>query len=102
IVPSGYRRTLPHGLPTHKPIEKPHIITLHFPPYYTPYSSHITPTFPIPQPDPKLKQIFNILLTSQNKPIQQIKPRITTKQAHPISTNYISSHNYPQQFRRSL
>ncbi|WP_145408019.1 M24 family metallopeptidase, partial [Staphylococcus aureus] len=86
-----HTRALPHRVPTHKIIEKAHIITLHFPPYYNRYSSHITTTFPIPQPHPKLKQIYQILLQSQIKPINHITPPITPPQPDPISTNYLHS-----------
>lgn len=70
------------------------MITLDFGAYYRGYCSDITRTFAIGEPDPKLKEIFNIVLTSQKKAIEQIKPGMTAKEADAISREYISSHNY--------
>ena len=73
------------------------MITLDFGAYYRGYCSDITRTFAIGEPDPKLKEIFNIVLTSQ-KAIEEIKPGMTAKEADAISRKYISSHNYGEQF----
>ena len=66
IVASGYRGALPHGVASDKRIEKGDMITLDFA-YYRGYCSDITRTFAIGEPDPKLKEIFNIVLTSKRK-----------------------------------
>ena len=55
------------------------MITLDFGAYYRGYCSDITRTFAIGEPDPKLKEIFNIVLTSQKKAIEEIKPGMTAK-----------------------
>ena len=102
IVASGYRGALPHGVASDKRIEKGDMITLDFGAYYRGYCSDITRTFAIGEPDPKLKEIFNIVLTSQKKAIEEIKPGMTTKEADAISRKYISSHNYGEQFGHSL
>lgn len=102
IVASGYRGALPHGVASDKRIEKGDMITLDFGAYYRGYCSDITRTFAIGEPDPKLKEIFNIVLTSQKKAIEQIKPGMTAKEADAISREYISSHNYGEQFGHSL
>ena len=80
IVASGYRGALPHGVASDKRIEKGDMITLDFGAYYRGYCSDITRTFAIGEPDPKLKEIFNIVLTSQKKAIEQIKPGMTAKE----------------------
>ncbi len=67
IVASGYRGALPHGVASDKRIEKGDMITLDFGAYYRGYCSDITRTFAIGEPDPKLKEIFNIVLTSQKE-----------------------------------
>ncbi|WP_145507014.1 M24 family metallopeptidase, partial [Staphylococcus warneri] len=66
------------------------------------YCSDITTTFPIAQPNPKIKQIYHILLKPQQKPLNQIKPPITLKQPHPLSPHFIQPHPYPHQFPHSL
>ncbi|MDU6765018.1 MAG: Xaa-Pro peptidase family protein, partial [Staphylococcus sp.] len=80
IVASGYRGALPHGVASDKVIEKGDMITLDFGAYYRGYCSDITRTFAIGEPDKKLKEIYNIVLQSQIKAIEEIKPGMTTKE----------------------
>ena len=64
IVASGYRGALPHGVASDKRIEKGDMITLDFGAYYRGYCSDITRTFAIGEPDPKMKEIYEIVLIS--------------------------------------
>ncbi len=50
------------------------MITLDFGAYYNGYCSDITRTFAIGEPDPKLKEIYQIVLESQMKAINEIQP----------------------------
>ena len=74
IVASGHRGALPHGVASDKIIEKGDMITLDFGAYYNGYCSDITRTFAIGEPDPKLKEIYQIVLESQMKAINEIRP----------------------------
>ena len=72
-VASGYRGALPHGVASDKVIEQGDMITLDFGAYYRGYCSDITRTFAIGEPDSKMKDIYNIVLNSQIKAINEIK-----------------------------
>lgn len=102
IVASGYRGALPHGVASDKVIEKGDMITLDFGAYYRGYCSDITRTFAIGEPDKKLKEIYNIVLQSQIKAIEEIKPGMTTKEADALSRDYIKAHGYGNEFGHSL
>ena len=102
IVASGYRGALPHGVASDKVVEKGDMITLDFGAYYRGYCSDITRTFAIGEPDKKLKEIYNIVLQSQIKAIEEIKPGMTTKEADALSRDYIEAHGYGNEFGHSL
>lgn len=102
IVASGHRGALPHGVASDKIIEKGDMITLDFGAYYKGYCSDITRTFAIGEPDPKLKEIYNIVLSSQLKAINEIKPGMTVKEADALARDYIKSHGYGKEFGHSL
>ena len=102
IVASGYRGALPHGVASDKLIEKGDMITLDFGAYYRGYCSDITRTFAIREPDPKMKEIYNIVLSSQIKAIDEIRPGMTVQEADALSRDYIDAHGYGQEFGHSL
>ncbi|MEJ7172995.1 Xaa-Pro peptidase family protein [Staphylococcus caprae] len=102
IVASGYRGALPHGVASDKLIEKGDMITLDFGAYYRGYCSDITRTFAIGEPDPKMKEIYNIVLSSQIKAIDEIRPGMTVQEADALSRDYIDAHGYGQEFGHSL
>lgn len=102
IVASGHRGALPHGVASDKIIEKGDMITLDFGAYYNGYCSDITRTFAIEEPDPKLKEIYQIVLESQMKAINEIRPGMTGAEADAISRNYLESKGYGKEFGHSL
>lgn len=102
IVASGYRGALPHGVASDKLIVKGDMITLDFGAYYRGYCSDITRTFAVGEPDPKMKEIYNIVLSSQIKAIDEIRPGMTVQEADALSRDYIDAHGYGQEFGHSL
>lgn len=102
IVASGYRGALPHGVASDKVIEQRDMITLDFGAYYRGYCSDITRTFAIGEPDAKLKEIYDIVLKSQIKAINEIKPGMSVEEADALSRDYIDAHGYGAEFGHSL
>ena len=72
------------------------MITLDFGAYYRGYCSDITRTFAIGEPDSKMKDIYNIVLNSQIKAINEIKMTVGGYR------DYIESHGYREAFGHSL
>lgn len=79
IVASGVRGALPHGVASDKVINHGEMITLDFGAYYKGYSSDITRTFAIGEPDPQLKEIYNIVLEANLKGIEAAKKALQVK-----------------------
>lgn len=102
IVASGYRGALPHGVASEKVIEQGELITLDFGAYYKGYSSDITRTFAIGEPDEKMKEIYQIVLTANQKGIEAAKAGITGKELDAVARDYITEQGYGEAFGHSL
>jgi Xaa-Pro aminopeptidase len=102
IVASGTRSALPHGVATDKVIEKGDIITLDYGAYHKGYVSDMTRTVAVGEPSAKLKEIYQIVLDSQLKAMDEIKPGMTGIEADAIARNYIAEHGYKEAFGHSL
>ena len=66
------------------------MITLDFGAYYRGYCSDITRTFAIGEPDSKMKDIYNIVLNSQIKAINEIKAGMTVAEADALSETILN------------
>ncbi len=102
IVASGYRSALPHGVASEKVIEKGDFVTLDFGAYYKGYCSDMTRTVSVGEPSDKLKEIYDIVLESQLRCMDQIKPGMTGKEADAIARDYITEKGYGEYFGHSL
>ncbi|HLR19694.1 MAG TPA: aminopeptidase P family protein [Staphylococcus sp.] len=102
IVASGFRGALPHGVASEKVISEGELITLDFGAYYQGYSSDITRTFAIGEPNPKLKEIYNIVLEANIKAIEAAKKGVTGKELDAVARDYITEHGYGEAFGHSL
>ena len=100
IVASGLRSAMPHGVASHKVIEKGELITLDFGCYYEGYVSDMTRTFAIGI-QPKLKEIYDIVLEAQLKVLAEAKPGLTGIQLDAIARDHIASYGYGDAFGHS-
>ncbi|MEH7335463.1 aminopeptidase P family protein [Neobacillus drentensis] len=101
IVASGHRSALPHGVASDKVIENGDMVTLDYGAYYKGYVSDITRTVAVGEPDSKLKEIYNIVLESQLRGMDGIKPGITGKEADALTRDYITEKGYGEYFGHS-
>ncbi|MDQ0269406.1 M24 family metallopeptidase [Cytobacillus purgationiresistens] len=101
IVASGHRGALPHGVASEKVIEKGELVTLDFGAYYDGYVSDITRTLAVGKPNPKMKEIYDIVLEAQLRGMKGIKPGITGKEADALTRDYITEKGYGEHFGHS-
>lgn len=101
IVASGERSALPHGVATHKKIEKGDMVTLDFGALYNGYISDITRTVAVGNPKDELKEIYQVVLEAQLKGVEGIKAGITGIQADALTRDHIASCGYGQYFGHS-
>lgn len=101
IVASGLRSAMPHGVASEKVIEAGDFVTLDFGCYYQGYVSDMTRTFAIGKPDPRLKEIYQIVLEAQLKVLDAAQPGLTGIQLDAIARDHIASYGYGEAFGHS-
>lgn len=101
IVASGYRSAMPHGVASEKVIVAGDMVTMDFGAYYKGYVSDITRTVAVGEPDPKLKEIYNIVLEAQLRGINGLKPGMSGKEGDALTREYISENGYGEYFGHS-
>ena len=102
IVASGKNGAIPHHSPSSKIIESNELITIDIGCVYDGYCSDITRTFATGKNiDKKLLEIYNIVLESQNKGINQAKLGMLGKEIDDICRQYIKNNNYGKYFTHS-
>lgn len=102
IVASGKRGALPHGVASNKKIEDGDLITIDFGTVYQGYHSDITRTIAVGEPDSKLKDIYELVLTAQKKVISEIKAGMGCFEADKIARDFIAEAGYKDNFGHGL
>ena len=102
IVASGVRSAMPHGVASEKIIEEGDMVTLDFGCYYKGYSSDMTRTIAVGQVNPKLKEIYEIVLEAHELVNQQAKAGMTGKEIDAIARDYIKARGYGEYFGHGL
>jgi Xaa-Pro aminopeptidase len=102
IVASGKRGALPHGVASNKKIEKGELVTIDFGTVFQGYHSDITRTVAVGEPDPKLKEIYEIVLKAQLRVIDQIKAGMSCVEADKIARDIIADAGYKENFGHGL
>lgn len=101
IVASGYRSAMPHGVASEKIIEKGDMVTMDFGAYYKGYVSDITRTVAVGKPDPKLEEIYNIVLEAQLRGMDGLKAGMSGKEGDALTRDYITEKGYGDYFGHS-
>lgn len=102
IVVSGPRTAVPHGKPTDKEIKKGELVTLDFGVKIDGYCSDMTRTVPVGPMNNRQKEIYNIVLESQNIAINALKVGRIGWEIDKIARDYITSNSYGDYFTHSL
>lgn len=101
IVASGVRSALPHGIASEKIIEQGELITLDFGCVYQGYVSDITRTFALGDPGTQLKDIYQVVLTAQEKVMEAAQAGVTGAQLDTIARRVITEAGYGEAFGHS-
>ena len=102
IVASGHRGALPHGVASEKVIESGDMVTLDFGAWYKGYASDITRSFGVGSVSEEMENIYNIVLESQLKALEEIQAGMTGQEADSIARDIIKANGYGDNFGHSL
>ncbi len=100
IVASGHRGALPHGVASDKIIEDHDFVTIDFGAIYKGYCSDLTRTFAMSrQADPRLIEIYDIVLRAQNAAIQACRSGMKTRDLDKVARDIITQAGYGEYFQ---
>ncbi len=102
IVVSGKNSSLPHGVPTDKPLEKGDFLTMDFGAVYEGYCSDMTRTVALDYVTDQQHEIYDIVLQSQLEALKNIKPNIRCKEIDKIARDIIANKGYGDFFGHGL
>jgi Xaa-Pro aminopeptidase len=102
IVASGVRSALPHGVASEKMLANGELVTLDFGCYVDGYTSDLTRTFVLGTSHAKQREIYDIVLESQQKTIAALRPGMTGREADQIARRVIEEAGYGEAFAHGL
>ncbi|MBE6787046.1 MAG: aminopeptidase P family protein [Ruminococcaceae bacterium] len=102
IAVSGKNSSLPHGVPTEKPLEKGDFLTMDFGAKLGGYCSDMTRTVAISGITPKQKEVYNIVLKAQQMALESIKEGKICKDIDAVARNYINQSGFEDCFGHGL
>lgn len=102
IVASGVRGALPHGVASDKMIQSGEMVTFDYGAIFNGYISDITRTIAVGDPSEEMVKIYNIVLESQMKALNEITMGMSGVEADKIARDLIESYGYGENFGHSL
>ena len=102
IAVSGKNSSLPHGVPTDKPLEKGDFLTMDFGASFEGYCSDMTRTVALGYVTDRQQEIYNIVLQAQLEALKNIKPNIQCKEIDKIARDIITNKGYGEFFGHGL
>lgn len=94
IVVSGANSSLPHGIPSNKPIEKGDFITMDFGAVVDGYHSDMTRTVALGSVSDEQREIYNTVLAAQTASLSVLKAGITCADGDAAARNVIANAGY--------
>lgn len=102
IAVSGKNSSLPHGVPTDKPLENGDFLTMDFGARFEGYCSDMTRTVALGQVSEKQQEIYDTVLQAQLEALKSIKPNVQCKEIDKIARDIIANKGYGECFGHGL
>lgn len=98
IVASGANGSMPHAIPTAKPIQKGEFVTMDFGCVYQGYCSDMTRTVAIGQPSDEMRRVYDAVLEAQLAGIAAAKAGVPGCDVHNAAWDVLKKHGYGDYF----
>ncbi|NLY56295.1 MAG: aminopeptidase P family protein [Firmicutes bacterium] len=102
IIASGPRGALPHGVATDRVIQSGEMVTLDFGGIFKHYCSDMTRTVAVGEPDPRLREIYEVVLAAQTAAEQAVRPGVTGQMVDQVARRVIEEAGYGEYFGHGL
>lgn len=94
IVASGANGSMPHAIPTAKPIQKGEFVTMDFGCIYQGYCSDMTRTVAIGQPSDEMRRVYDAVLEAQLAGIAAAKAGVPGCDVHNAAWDVLKKYGY--------
>ena len=101
IAVSGENSSMPHGVPTDKPLREGDFLTLDFGAVYKGYHSDMTRTLAIGYATDKMQEVYNLVLSAQQSAVDKIAAGIACKNVDAVARDIITKAGYGGNFSHS-
>jgi Xaa-Pro aminopeptidase len=102
IVASGPNGAKPHAVPQNRQIQKGEPIVMDMGARCDGYHSDLTRTICLGEPDPKLQEIYDIVLQAQLEAEERAKPGMTGQEVDAVARDIIADAGYGEAFGHGL
>ncbi|MBO5322402.1 MAG: aminopeptidase P family protein [Clostridia bacterium] len=102
IAVSGKNSSLPHGVPTDKPLENGDFLTMDFGAVYKGYRSDMTRTVALGFVTDEQTEVYNTVLKAQTEALKKIKPNAICKEIDKTARDIITAKGYGEFFGHGL
>lgn len=102
IVVSGKNSSMPHGVPSEKPIEEGDFVTMDFGCIYEGYCSDMTRTVAVGHATDKMHEVYHTVLHVQERAQVACRAGITGQELDTVARTYITEAGYGQAFGHGL
>jgi Xaa-Pro aminopeptidase len=102
IVAAGPNSSLPHYRPGETLVQRDQPLLFDWGALYQGYCSDLTRTFVIGRANPRIKEIYNVVLKAQLAAIKFLRPGVTTKQADRVARDVIDRAGFKENFGHGL
>lgn len=102
IALSGKNTSLPHGVPSDKPVEKGEFVLLDFGAVVQGYHSDMTRTFCVGEPTDKMRFVYETVLDAQLAALDAVKAGVSGKELDKIARDIIENSGHGSEFGHSL
>jgi Xaa-Pro aminopeptidase len=102
IVASGVRGAMPHGVATDKTLAAGELVTIDFGTRVAGYHSDETVTLAVGEVLPRLREIYEIVLSAHDQALAAVRPGVSLKEIDAIARDYIVGCGYGAYFGHGL
>ena len=102
IVLGGARAALPHGTASQARLTAGQLVTLDFGYFLNGYTSDMTRTFALGEPDAKLKKAYQVVQSAQQAVIDQVRPGAIGADLDQIGRDLITAAGYGEAFNHGM
>ncbi|VDG19823.1 M24 family metallopeptidase [Lactiplantibacillus mudanjiangensis] len=102
IVLGGARAALPHGTASDAVLQAGQMVTLDFGYFLNDYTSDMTRTFALGEPDAKLKAAYQVVQDAQQAVVDQVKPGAVSADLDQVGRELITQAGYGDAFNHGM